>query len=125
MIETFYHTQPYTPKRCGLMTAAKDMETMRDRNIRTWEILVVAIVAAIGTSLALQGWKARIPFFDLVTTIDDAHQLVESGRIPVKGVLTSYTSFAPPGDAWLMAPGVLFLKDPRLFEYIGSISLYC
>ena len=115
----------------GGWMSEKAMSTIRDRNIRTsearkWEILVVAILAAIGTSLALQGWKSRIPsipFLDVLTTIDEADQLVENGRVPQKGVLTSFASFAPPGLAWLMAPGVLLLKDPRLFEYIGSISL--
>src|SRR5262245_22673639 len=117
----------------GGWVSEKAMSTIRDRNIRTseariWEILVVAILAAIGASLALQGWKSRIPsipFLDVLTTIDEADQLVENGRVPQKGVLTSFASFAPPGLAWLMAPGVLLLKDPRLFEYIGSISLYC
>src|SRR5262249_19120025 len=42
-----------------------------------------------------------------------------------KGLLTSFASFGPPGDAWLMAPGVLLFKDPRLFEYIASVILYC
>jgi len=104
------------------------METIRDRNIRVREILAVAIVAIVGTSLAFQNWKSRIPsgtFFDVVTIIDEAHQLVENGRVPQKGVLTSFAAFAPPGGVWLMAPGVLLLKDPRLFQSIGSVTLYC
>jgi hypothetical protein len=104
------------------------METIRDRNIRVREILAVAIVAIVGTSLAFQNWKSRIPsgtFFDVVTIIDEAHKLVDKGRVPQKGVLTSFAAFAPPGGVWLMVPGVLLLKEPRLFQSIGSVTLYC
>jgi hypothetical protein len=82
------------------------------------------VVAATGVLLVLQGWKSRIPNFDMLTTIDAAQALVESGRLPDRGVLTSFQSFTPPGAAWLMAPGVALFRDSRLFEYIGSLGLY-
>jgi len=85
--------------------------------------LFVLLVAVGGALLALQGWKSRIPNFDMLTTIAEAQELVDSGQLPDRGVLTSFGSFAPPGLAYLMLPG-LALQDPRLFEYIGSLALY-
>lgn len=87
-------------------------------------MLPVMLIGVVGAALALQGWRSRIVTFDLITTIASAHDLVASYRIPDRGVLTSFVSFSPPGAIWLMAPGLLFFKDPRLFEYVGSVALY-
>jgi hypothetical protein len=82
------------------------------------------VVAAIGASLALQGWKSRIPTFDLLFSTNGAVELVANNRIPDRGALTSFASYNPPGGAWLMAPGVFLFTDPRLFEFPGSLILY-
>jgi hypothetical protein len=86
--------------------------------------LLAVLVALLGTVLILQGWRSRIPNFDMLTTIDAAQQLIDHGTLPEKSVVTSFGSFTPPGLTWLMLPGVLFFRDPRLFEYIGSLFLY-
>lgn len=87
-------------------------------------IPLVVLLAAVGILVVLQGWRSRIPNFDMLTTIDAAQELTSSRLLPDHGVLTSFMSFTPPGAAWFMAPGVLLFRDPRLFEYIGSIGLY-
>jgi hypothetical protein len=90
----------------------------------TASILIVSIVTVLGASLALQGWKSRIPTYDTLIDIDNAHELLVHGQRPFRGVLTSFASYSSPAEAWLMAPGVLMFKDPRLFSYIGSIAIY-
>jgi hypothetical protein len=87
----------------------------------TWAFL---LIAALGVLVALQGWKTRIPNFDVLTTIDAAKNFLDSWHVPDTGVVTSFGSFTPPGATWLMIPGVLIFRDPRLFEYIGSLGLY-
>jgi len=87
-------------------------------------LVVILIISLIGLILALQGWRSRFPGFDLVLDIDNAHALVSGDKIPDRGVLVSYASHSPPGTAWLMAPGVLLFKDPRLFDYVGAGALY-
>ncbi len=82
------------------------------------------MVTALGLSLALQGWRSRIPEFDLLPYIDSVHQFLANGKFPDKGTLTSFGSYAPPGTAWLMLPGVFFLSDTRLYQYIGTAILY-
>jgi hypothetical protein len=91
---------------------------------RLMPILLVAAVALAGAMLTLAGWRSRIPNFDILTTIDVAQQLLSSGRVPDRGVLTSFGSFTPPGAAWLMAPGMIAFQEPRLFEFVASIGLY-
>jgi Dolichyl-phosphate-mannose-protein mannosyltransferase len=86
--------------------------------------LTVLAVATIGALLSLQGWRSRVPPFDLLLSTYGAYELVTDQRIPDRGALSSYVSHNPPGGAWLMAPGVFLFKDPRLFDYIGSLSMY-
>src|SRR5215831_7132648 len=86
-------------------------------------VLIILIVTVLGALLALQGWKSRIPTYDTLIDIDNAHELLH-GQIPFRGVLTSFASYSTPGEAWLMAPGVLIFRDPRLFSYVGSIAIY-
>jgi hypothetical protein len=86
--------------------------------------LAVLLIAVVGISLALQGWRSRLPAYDSLIEIDSAHELLVNGHLPNKGVLTSLVSYSPPGEAWLMLPGVWVFQDPRLFEYIGSVAVY-
>src|SRR5215212_7937345 len=85
---------------------------------------VALLLAVLGVVLILQGWKSRIPNFDMLTTIDAAQQVIDHGRLPDRGVVTSFGSFTPPGLTWLMLPGVALFRDPRLFESAGSLTVY-
>ncbi|MBI3979949.1 MAG: hypothetical protein HY331_17380, partial [Chloroflexi bacterium] len=85
---------------------------------------VVLVVAAAGLALAIQGWRARTPTFDLVSPILSAHALVSQGVVPDRGTLSGFGSFIPPGTSWLLAPGVLLFRDPRLYEFVGGGLLY-
>jgi hypothetical protein len=87
-------------------------------------VMVVLLVTALGLSLTLRGWKSRIPEFDVLLYIDNAHQFLANGKFPDKGTLTSFGSYAPPGITWLMLPGVFFFPDPRLYEYVGTAIFY-
>jgi hypothetical protein len=87
-------------------------------------VAVIALCTVFGLSLSIQGWRSRITTFDLVTAIESAQEFVATGRVPDRGILTSFASYTPPGTAWLMLPGVLTFKDPRLFELVGSGILY-
>ena len=85
------------------------------------------IVAALAVVLALQGWKSRAvnaEKFDLVTSIIAAQELIDTGQVPDRGVVTSFGSFTSPGGVWLAVPGVLVFRDPRLFEFGGSVFLF-
>lgn len=88
------------------------------------EISGILVVAAIGITLAFQGWRSRPPHVDLLSDIDSAHQLLTNWAIPQIGSINGYNSINPAGGAWLMAPGELLFTDPRLLEYVGSASLY-
>jgi hypothetical protein len=89
-----------------------------------WGIGAVCLVSTIGITLGLQGWNSRGINFDHVNYIDGADNLLSTGTLPDRGDVSSYGSFATPGTAWLMVPGMLVFSDPRLFEVVGSVSLY-
>jgi hypothetical protein len=93
---------------------------------RDWKFGVtgLALTGAIGLVLTLQGWKARIPYIDMVAPMDNARRLVTLGDIPRWGHVNSLESYSPPGTAWLLLPGVSCVKDPRLFEYFGAGFLH-
>ncbi len=84
----------------------------------------VLIVWAAGVALTTQGWRGRVPAFDLLTYIHSAHELLASGALPQHGDVGSYGSFKPAGTAWLMVPSTLLLGEPRLSEYIGTAFLH-
>jgi len=100
------------------------MVTSGRKVVERLSIWIIPVVGVGGALLALQGWRSRLPNGDLLTTIESAHEFVQTGRFPEKGVLTSFASFTPPGATWLMIPGTMAFTDPRLFEYIGSLALY-
>jgi hypothetical protein len=89
-----------------------------------WGIALVCLVSAIGISLGLQGWNSQGLNFDISNFIEGAHDLLSRGTLPDRGDVSSYGSFSTPGTAWLMLPGMLLFADPRLFELVGSASLY-
>ena len=61
---------------------------------------------------------------ELELGIDDAEAFIAHGSIPQKGTLTSFGSYTPPGITWMMMPGALIFRDPRLFELPGCALLY-
>ena len=84
----------------------------------------VLLLACLGVVLILQGWKSRIPRFDMVLSIEATQDLIDRGAFPDKGILTSFGSYTPPGVTWLLLPGVVVFEDHRLFEYVGSVGLF-
>jgi hypothetical protein len=84
----------------------------------------VLLIAGLGVVLILQGWKSRVPRFDMVMSIQATQDLIDHGAFPDKGMLTSFGSYTPPGVTWLLLPGVAVFEDPRLFEYAGSVGLF-
>ena len=82
------------------------------------------VLAVVGQVVITQGWRSRIPRFDIAIAIDSAQRLIDRGEVPDKGILTSFVSYNPPGVTWLVVPGLLIFDDPRLFEYAGSLALY-
>jgi hypothetical protein len=111
-------------KRFAIPHAARRLLSEARQLQLGWGMGVVLFVSAIGISLALQGWRSRIPAFDMLTYFYSAQNLLARGALPQYGDVSSYGSFSPPGTAWLMAPGMLTLADPRLFEKVGSAGLY-
>jgi hypothetical protein len=91
---------------------------------RLYGLGAVALVTVAGATLAFQGWNSRLMNFDYVNFMDAADRLLSEGILPDRGDISSYWAFSPPGVAWLMAPGMLVFDDPRLFEAVGSVSLY-
>jgi hypothetical protein len=93
---------------------------------RQWllDMAVILPVAAAGLALALQGWRERIPAFDMLTYFNSAHDLLTKGTLARYGDISSYASFSPPGTTWLMAPGMLMISDPRLYEKLGAAALH-
>jgi hypothetical protein len=87
-------------------------------------LVIVLLVTTIGMLLTLQGWKSRIPAFDMLTYFNGAEDLIKTGAPARYGDLSSYGSFKTPGTTWLMAPGMLVLHDPRLYEKLDSALLY-
>ena len=94
------------------------------RRSGTYGIGAVLVVWAAGVALTTQGWRSRVPAFDLLNYIDSAHDLLAAGTIPQHGDVGSYGSFKPAGTAWLMVPSTFLLDDPRLAEYIGTAFLH-
>jgi hypothetical protein len=85
---------------------------------------VVSIIAALSIALTLQGWRSRIPAFDLLPYIHSVHNFLETGVVPQHGDTGSYGSYKPAGTAWLMLPSALLFSDIRLSEYVGTALLH-
>jgi hypothetical protein len=62
--------------------------------------------------------------FDHINFIEGAASLSSDGVLPDRGDVSSYWTFATPGTAWLMVPGMLVFRDPRLYESVGSATLF-
>ncbi len=86
--------------------------------------LIVISVAVVSVALSMQGWRSRIPAFDLLTYHYGIRDFLETGTQLQHGDTGSYGSYKPPGTAWLMLPGVLVFDDPRLTDYLGTALLH-
>jgi len=91
---------------------------------RRYGIAVVLLVASASLVISAQGWKSRMPAFDLLTYMYSARALLDSGTIPQHGDTGSYGSYKPPGTAWLMLPGTALFGDPRAVAYAGTAVLH-
>lgn len=91
-----------------------------ERRQTTYGVLVVLIVSSLASVLTTQGWRSRIPTFDLVPTLREVHALLATGALPEHDHIGSYGAFDTPGPAWLMLPSTLLFHDPRLSEYVGA-----
>ncbi len=87
-------------------------------------ITFVLLIGALGIALGTQGWRSQHPDLDVISSIESAHDLLQHGRIPDRGTITSFGSYAPPGLSWLFLPGVALFSDPRLFGFVGSGVLH-
>jgi hypothetical protein len=99
-------------------------ESLRPRRRSYYGLAVVLGVTVAAVAVTAQGWRSRIPTFDLLTYIRSVHALLASGTLPEYGDIGSYGSFSPPGTAWLMVPSKLLFDDPRLSEYVGTGLLH-
>jgi hypothetical protein len=105
-------------------TALSGAPEKTDRLALRYDILLICLVAAASVILTMQGWKSRIVAFDNLTYVYDAETFLKTGALPQHGDTDSYGSYSPPGTAWLMLPGMLLFKDPRLFEYLSAALLH-
>jgi len=85
---------------------------------------LVFLVTACAVLISAQGWRTRIPAFDLTPHIYNARNLLDTGALPQRGDTGSYGSYKPPGTAWLMLPGIILSKDPRISDYTGTALLH-
>jgi hypothetical protein len=81
-------------------------------------------VGAVALLVALFDWRDRgWPWFDLLPYYWAVDRWLSHGEVPVRGTLTGFASYAPPGIAWLLLPGAATAGDPRLSEYAGATLL--
>jgi Dolichyl-phosphate-mannose-protein mannosyltransferase len=84
----------------------------------------IIAVAVISIAITLQGWQSRITAFDILPYIYGVRNFLLTGNLPQFGDIGSYGSYSPPGTAWLILPGAILFKDPRLSEYFGAALLH-
>jgi hypothetical protein len=112
-----------TPSRKLGAAAERGLDSLRKHPLR-YGIAFVLLVTTVCLLISAQGWKARVPAFDLLTYIYATHDFLESGTLPQHGDTGSYGSYKPPGTAWLMMPGTVLLGDPRAAPYVGTGLLH-
>ena len=85
---------------------------------------VMLIAAAVGLTIALQGWRSRGPDSDVTAALVRAVGVVARGAIPPHGTLTDLGSYFPAGTTYLLVPGVVLFSDPRIIELSATGGLY-
>ena len=98
--------------------------TNKHRNASRLTFFLVILVGVLAVFLANVGWHGMIPDIDRLVPIYEALDLLETGRLPRVGNVTSLGSHAPPGTAWLILPGLLMFDDPALYDAAGSGILF-
>lgn len=84
----------------------------------------ILLVGALGAALAIQGWRSRVPSTDVIPYVDSAHAWLSRAQLPDRGVVTGLGSYAPPGLAWVVLPGVSLFSDERMFDVPGMVLLH-
>jgi hypothetical protein len=74
--------------------------------------------------IAFAGWRGRVLGPDLIPPANAAIEFAKFGKIPEKSCLSSTCGYDPPGTSWLLLPGVMMFRDPRLFEAPGTLVLH-
>ena len=98
--------------------------TNKTSNASRLALLLVILAGVLGILLANVGWHGSLPELDRLIPTYEALGFLETGRLPRMGNVNSLGSFAPPGNAWLILPGIIVFEDPSLYESIGSGLLY-
>ncbi|OGO46347.1 MAG: hypothetical protein A2Z30_07070 [Chloroflexi bacterium RBG_16_64_43] len=93
---------------------------------RAWpDMLLLFFLAAAVILLRTQGWRAgRLNNPDMLPYYSGALALVQSGALPDRGDISSYSSYSPPGTAYLMVPGLLLTHDARLQRVPGDALVF-
>jgi hypothetical protein len=91
---------------------------------RVRDVLWIAACFALSACIAWQGWRGITSGPDFIPDILNAASFLETGTLPSRGDVSTYSSVNPPGTAWLFLPGVLMFSDYRLFESCGSLMLH-
>lgn len=104
--------------------AGRNPRERTGKRCRSVAAVFLAAVLAVSILISLQGWKSRPPALDMFTHIRNARAFLDSGVLPRHGDTGSYSSYKPPGTAWLMMPGMMVLADARVSDYVGTALLH-
>jgi len=83
-----------------------------------------ALVVVATWLVAECGWRAHAFGMDLIPAARAAIDFVRTGKLPEKSCLSSTCGYNPPGTSWLLLPGIVMFRDPRLFEAPGTLALH-
>jgi len=111
-------------RSAGLKIAARKMRSHVSEHELVYGVTVVVLVTLLAVALAVQGWRSRIPTFDMLTYIRSVHKFLETGALTHYGDSNSGGAFSPPGSAWLILPSTLLFADPRLSDFVGAGLLH-
>jgi hypothetical protein len=90
----------------------------------TPRIVCAGLIVMATWLVAYAGWRGRIFSVDLIPPANAAIEFERSGKIPEKSCLSSTCGYNPPGTSWLLLPGIMMFRDPRLFEAPGTLILH-
>lgn len=94
------------------------------RSSQCADVVWIVGLFLLSSCLAWQGWKSKTTESDRVPLIESATAFLNYGTVPDRGCISAYSSFCPPGTAWLFLPGVALFSDYRLFELCGGLFLH-
>lgn len=102
--------------------------TLREKGMCRKNLLDVVCIGAMllyaGVS-SVQGWRAR-PLYnpDLLPYYAGAYSMLHGGQVLERGQITSYGSYSTPGTVYLMIPGMILFRDPRLQDIPGALAVH-